>query len=301
MEEHGQKGLRSLYKDAMTDLQHRLQVTTRKGWKVDPLVINGMMTQVDETIGILGRNLNRHLTDTGRLAAQMGGRHGLEEFKKLQRRYTGTVPVLDLDSAAVFRGMVADIDVSLLRRHKTQVSAWSYAAIAKFERRLSVGALTGKPFEELISDLMQDEGLADEERWRAERIVRTEMAYAHGATKHRAISDIAKEQPALRKKILETIDDRTGDDSFLVHGQTRLVSEPFVWWKRKKGTWITEQYMHPPNRPNDRAVVIPWDPSWPESELERPLTRGELRSAAPTVWRKKPGVAIPPQRQGQMR
>ncbi len=56
-------------------------------------------------------------------------------------------------------------------------------------------------------------------------------------------------------KILSaTFDDRTGWDSYQVHGQIRRIDEPFVS--------AFGRYMHPPNRPNDREVVVPHRLSW---------------------------------------
>ena len=64
---------------------------------------------------------------------------------------------------------------------------------------------------------------------------------------------------------MATIDDRTGDDSKQLDGQTVPVDRPFVWHvKDSKGapTGKVVYYMQPPNRPNDREVVVPWRPGW---------------------------------------
>ena len=133
------------------------------------------------------------------------------------------------------------------------------------------------------------------ERWQSERIVRTESHYAHQSAKHRSIELTAKvlDEP-LWKRLIETFDDRTGDDSFLLHGQTVPADKPFRWKHKKQGRWIVTDFMHPPNRPNDRGVMIPWDPTWKPMRGEKPLTQAQLRAARPTRWRKTPGVEIPP-------
>jgi hypothetical protein len=57
-------------------------------------------------------------------------------------------------------------------------------------------------------------------------------------------------------KILSaTFDERTAADSYAVHGQIRRPEEAFQSW--------FGLYQHPPNRPNDREVVVPHRMSWP--------------------------------------
>lgn len=129
--------------------------------------------------------------------------------------------------------------------------------------------------------------------------MRTELAYAHGATKQEALTETAKEfedsGDPIMKKLIETFDDRTGDDSFVVHGQTVLVGQPFEYKRKRGGGWVLVRFMHPPNRPNDRSVIIPWRKSWDaDATIEKPLTIQQLRSARTTRYRKHIGVDVPP-------
>lgn len=57
------------------------------------------------------------------------------------------------------------------------------------------------------------------------------------------------------KILCATFDDRTGWDSYQVHGQIRLPDQAFEW--------ADGAYQHPPNRPNDREVVVPHRIAWP--------------------------------------
>ena len=71
-------------------------------------------------------------------------------------------------------------------------------------------------------------------------------------------------------------------DSYAVHGQIRRPEEPFEWWEGA--------YMHPPNRPNDREVVVPHRIQWPippyllwkdEAEVQKAWTRDGRKGAPP--------------------
>lgn len=294
----GVGGLLSLYKEARADLHDRLRRAAGgpRSERATAVQLRAMIAQADGVLEVLGGRVERHLADVGKTAAQLGARHAVDEYKALERHFTGTTPVLDLERSAAMRGLVSDAESSLLRRYHLVSRTWSLGAISAMEQRLSVGVLAGKPVEEMIDDVMSAGGVLDGERYKAERIVRTEAAFAHGRVKFEAMRATARElgDDRLQKRLISTFDDRTGDDSFLLHGQTVPIDEPFRWKHRVGGSWKVTEYMHPPNRPNDREVVIPWDPSWEDVEGEAPLSRSELESAAPTRWRKTPGVEIPP-------
>lgn len=286
------KGLDLLYARAAEDLARRLSRYASADRRVDPSSLRAMSAQVEAVIAAMEKGLGSLLREEGRAAVELGIRHAVTEFSTLEREFKGTVPVVDVSTGALFSRMVEGVDSSLLRRHVPRTKTWSASQVLAAEERMSVGAMTGKPLEDLVSELREELGTA---RWKAERIVRTESAYAHGLAKQTAIAETgARLGRRLHKRLVETFDDRTGDDSFVLHGQTVPQDKPFVWKKRKGKGWVVVEFMHPPNRPNDRAVVIPWDPEWDEDEITRPLTLSELASARATRWRSVPGVEIPP-------
>lgn len=297
VEKRGARGLRALYEEGRADLYDRLRKAGRKSERATPTTLRAMIGQAEGALSLMGDKLRDHLEDVGHAAAELGARHAVDEYKRLETIFEGTTPVLDLERASVFRGLVEGVDSSLLRRYRLLSGTWSLSATANMERSLSVGALTGKPIESMIDDVMQAGGVVDGERYKAERIVRSEMSYGAGSAKFAAMRATAEElgdEKTLHKRIVETFDDRTGDDSFTLHGQTVPMDEMFAWKHKVGGKWVVTEYAFPPSRPNDRAVMIPWDPTWEETEEERPLSKAELRDAMPTRWRKTVGVPIPP-------
>lgn len=297
VENNGVKGLRKLYRDTQADLRKRLLAAGGEGSTTATATqLKAMIAQTEAALAILQRKLKKHLEDVSKTATTLGARHAVDEFLQLEAMFTGTTPVLGLERAAIFRGLTGDTHSSLLSRHQRSSAAWSLNVINEIEKALAVGAMAQKPIDQMVPDVMK--ALGDAPRWRAERIVRTELAHAHGAAKHAAMTRTAKDlgETELKKRLIETFDDRTGDDSFLVHGQTVPVEKPFTWKHKVRGRWVVTPYMHPPNRPNDRAVVIPWRDEWDETAMahEKPLTRAQLRSARTTKWRSTPGVTIPP-------
>lgn len=296
VEQQGVAGVRELYEDAKRDLEARLRALGPPNETATQTQLRAMIAQAEAVLSQVSDRLEEKLQDIGALAGTLGGRQTIDEYKRLEQHFKGTTPVLDVERGAIFRGMVQGVTSSLLTRYRLQTKTWSAGAIANMERQLSVGTMAGTPLFELVNEITKRNGLLDSERWKAERIARTEGMYAHGAVKQAAMerTNATVGRGQLLKRLIETFDDRTGDDSFVLHGQLVPISAPFEWKHKKGGAWVVDRYMHPPNRPNDRAVVVPWDPTWEMTEVERPMSIAELGSAATTHWRSKPGVEIPP-------
>jgi hypothetical protein len=89
----------------------------------------------------------------------------------------------------------------------------------------------------------------------AERIIRTETMGASNRASWEAINQAQEDVGGMVKILAATFDDRTGSDSFAVHGQIRRPAEAFESWYGLYG--------YPPNRPNDREIVIPHNLRWP--------------------------------------
>jgi hypothetical protein len=86
------------------------------------------------------------------------------------------------------------------------------------------------------------------------------------------------------KILCASFDDRTGWDSYQVHGQIRLPDEAFEW--------AGGIFQHPPNRPNDREVVVPHRKSWAIPPELAWRGDGEVMAA----WRRDRRKGAPPGR-----
>lgn len=184
------------------------------------------------------------------------------------------------------------VRASILRRTATSVDRYGRRTIGTYERTIQRGLLVGASQSEVIDALVGrggptgvvsmaavevspgvvrrvrleaiPEGLFRRYRYWATRIVRTEVANAQNAAAMSAMGSARDTDfPDMQKKILAMMDNRTAPDSIAVHGQVRGLDDPFV-------DGAGRVYNHPPARPNDREVVIPWRPSWPETRHSRP-------------------------------
>lgn len=108
--------------------------------------------------------------------------------------------------------------------------------------------------------------------WRLARIARTEAAFAANGAAHDAIALLAREHRHLYQRWTERVvdttwqpmDPRVAADSMALHGQVSpaggeftMPPHPAVSAKLHGKTWH-----YPPNRPHDRAIVLPWLRAW---------------------------------------
>lgn len=243
----------------------------------------------------------------GEEAARLGASATAKQLLDIDRAYRGVGgQPLALDEARMLDEASQGVRSSLLRRiglsgtrkaggvveaeeaHRGKpgvLERYGMETIKKFEQTLQSGLIAKKSMREIRADLVIDsEFLQGAPAYWAERIVRTEMmgamnkgAWESAREAHAQLGDVVKILSA-------TFDDRTGSDSYAVHGQIRHVDEAFEWWDGL--------YQHPPNRPNDREVVITHRIAWPIPDSLKWRTDAEVAAA----WKRDRRKGAPPPR-----
>jgi hypothetical protein len=262
--------LKRIYADAREELAHklrRLQVAG-KGDTFTATHLRAVMAQVTQTLRDFEKPLEDHMVSTGRLAATVGPRQVANMIGSVEEHLGKMTPVIQAAQVAVVRGVYPSIAPTLLDKFKRSSKLYGPQALLSIRTGLAHSMIQGETVDEAVDRLVDSnprKGLFEGQRWRAERIVRTEMSYATNASTQRAMSEFrATAVPKLLKRLVATRDDREGDDSKELDGQTVPVDQPFVWQvKNSKGEVVkTVTYLHPPNRPGDREIVIPWQSAW---------------------------------------
>ena len=127
----------------------------------------------------------------------------------------------------------------------------------------------------------------EDDWWRVERIVKTETSRAFNAARTDGIAALQAELTGVMKRWTERVSDtgrpldrKVGKDSLVLHGQVTPPGGRFVMPAdpRAPAKMIGRSWAQPPNRPNDRAVLIPWSEGWGQSAwILREGTRVPLR------------------------
>lgn len=189
-----------------------------------------------------GQRIGVELQALGSAAATVGRDSLAEQIVAWSSKHPGAFNhVVPLEAAADV------LDKGLIEYYRVSRETYGMEAITKMRAVMSRGSLAGQTIAQTWEQMAPAVGMPE---WKAERIVRTEQSFAlhrrQALDMHEMFGDRVGEW---RKELVATLDGRTGQDSIFVNHQTRKINEPFV-------DNIGNVYQHPPNRPNDREVVV---------------------------------------------
>lgn len=196
------------------------------------------------------------------LSYELAAAHLTEQIATFSERFTGTVRPNNWAAVASVN------DAVLLDRYEASVRTYGAGLIGRVQQQMAVDLVGGRPWTEVARAIAggQQGGILLEDYYgiaasvshrqsRLERIQRTELSYAYNRAHHEDLVRADAEDPGYQKTLVSTFDNRTGADSVFVNGQVRDLGKPF---QDNQG----REYQHPPNRPNDREVEIPWRKEW---------------------------------------
>jgi hypothetical protein len=210
--------------------------------------------------------------------AQVESVHTLvRDYKKLEKHFSGHEPLLPIEEASRFAGVIDKSRGSLLKQHKTSINRYGEAVIEKAQEGMSLSLASGETLDGMIGRVHEVIG---GQFWRAEMVARTESAYGANVAHSDGIKELAKEVPDLEQQWIEfcgpdghPLDDRVGVDSIALAGQVARVGELFTMpatapFPDARGetkvspSLVGQSWPFPPNRPNDRATIMPWKKAW---------------------------------------
>jgi hypothetical protein len=209
----------------------------------------------------------------------------------LDAKYSGAVRPLRFDTLAWLEDRSAS--QIRLRQFPRSFARYGAAATSEIEEALAKLALTGEPWTKARAKVWGAvKGVVGDRQWMVDRILRTETAAIYNGTALAAMEAEDTPDDPMFKRLVSIFDNVTGQDSYGQHGQIRRVRNPF---QDSKG----RLYQAPPNRPHDRAVVIPHRASWGErvEHLERPPVDVVAETSEPAALPKPPPPVLMKRRQ----
>jgi hypothetical protein len=178
-----------------------------------------------------------------------------KEIKRFEKEFTGAEVPLNLDAAVV----ASKTSNFLFERHESSLESYSKALRQDFAMELTEAVLIGKTNSEIVMELGQK---FKGEEWKLQRIARTELHNVYNISKINNMVELKEsgDIPDLMKTLFHPMDDRTAKDSKALNSKNPKIpiEEPF------KFKWKDEEriFMAPPDRPNDRAILLPYRPDW---------------------------------------
>lgn len=242
------------YKRIRQDLRDRLDVMNRGTFTAQQMA--GTLTQIEVAIQAMTLALAGDMETATEHLADVGLDHLVKEIEKWDKHFRGAIVPVNLDNALI----ASDVSNFLFEKHQVSLSAYGESLRAFMAQELSNAVIGNLPAGEVNRRLGQ---IFLGEEWRLQRIVRTEMSNAYNVGKIRGMQETRDQfMPDLKKTLWHPMDSRTGKDSRKLAQDNPIVDvdEEFV----EDSTGKTKRYMAPPNRPNDRAILIPYRESWAE-------------------------------------
>mgnify|MGYP006317848819 CR=1 FL=1 len=299
----GAERMRLHLKEAETDLILRLKSMDRrmKGTFTDSQM-QATLTQVRHVLRGMAPGMRNVIVDTGLEAADSATGGVVEYLGRMNAKYTGLgSSSLALDESTMFTTARRGARASILRRlissgsdipgadpdshlaKRGVIDRYGINVVNEFESSMRIGIVTKQPWETMLDSITKASPfLQGAPRSWAERIVRTEVMNSYNAAGDEATQEANEQLGDMVKILSATFDDRTGSDSYAVHGQIRRTEELFDTWYG--------QMQHPPARPNDREIVVPHRISWPLPPYLMPRSRGEVVAR----WKKEKRKGAPP-------
>jgi SPP1 gp7 family putative phage head morphogenesis protein len=250
------QALAKIYQEARREILGRLHDVGAETFTAQQLRVT--LAQVEAGVAVMRRRLRERQETVLPRLLRAGARQTLEEiaFWEAARGFRGAAhSAIPLE---VVRGINAEL---LLERYAKSLEAFGAQLVGDVQRRLGVHVVKRSAWREMANDLAGrfEAAVIPGARWRAERIVRTELVHALNAGHQAGLEAMAEELPGLRRQWDATLDERTSEGCRHLNGQVKGLHEPWVW----KGREVA----HPPLVPNCRSRVIPWRAAW--LELER--------------------------------
>ncbi len=273
--------LKRVYEDAIGDLERKLtRLPGRKGSTFTAHQYRLYLGQLRQGLAVLTKRMAEGLGDISKDAQTEALRGLITDVTRLERTFTGAEVVLPVEDVGRFRGVIGGVRESMLRSQATSAARYGAHLISKMEDQLGLSLATGEDLGSTIDRIMNTAGT---EWWKAERVARTELIWSFNATHHSGLKETARELPDMMMRWSEHISDTTGralddrvdggriEDSHAMHGQVVPVGGVFKFPStmpnggpipRTLHRFSGKSWAHPPNRPNDRAVLAPYRPHW---------------------------------------
>lgn len=240
------------YKEVRQELRDRLDRVQGDTFTAQQL--RGVLIQVDGAIAAMNKGLKEAIGEQSFDFALLGVEDQLSELQKFEKHFTGAVVPININAQLV----ASDTDNFLINRYESSINAYSEGI-----RSMLVTNLTNESLmESSLSKVTRQLGTFFQgEEWKLLRIARTELHNVYNLGKMNGMLETRDQVlPDLMKTLYIPMDARTGSDSKALSRQSPIVpiDEPFVQvWKGQKRV-----YMAPPDRPNDRSILIPYRKDW---------------------------------------
>lgn len=240
------------YTDIRHDLVDRLSRVPQGTFTAQHL--RGVLAQVQGAIEALSAKMAAPMANGAYEAALKGVEHLTKEMYIFDKYFTGAVTPINLNATLLAR----DTSNFLVTKYETNLDDYGSGLLTQITNGLFSATIGETSYSEVVGRISQF-FTADE--WKLHRIVRTELHNIYNKGKLDGMETLKEDTiPDLMKTLMHPMDARTGEDSKYLARLALAVptDEPFIYeWGGR-----VREFQAPPDRPNDRAILVPYRQEW---------------------------------------
>jgi hypothetical protein len=252
LENEQAEGILGFYSDARNSLVKKLAKLPKGSFSAQHL--RGVLAQVQGAVQAINSKLQGEMISGASEAAMDGVGHLVDELQTFDGEFLGAVTPINLDAAV----LAHDTTKFLVTKYKTNLDDYGQDLLTQIGDGLFSAAIGEMSHEQVVARIGN---FFTAEEWKLRRIVRTELHNVYNMGKINAMQSLVQgDVPDLMKTLMHPLDQRTGEDSKYAAklGLIAEIDEPFVYeWKGQ-----LREFMAPPDRPNDRAILVPYRTAW---------------------------------------
>jgi hypothetical protein len=252
LEEAKARALLTKYRETRQELRDRLERVSADTFTAQQL--RGVMIQVDSAITAMEISLSGGMREHAAIFARMGVDDGMDEIERFQEMFQGAVVPININRVLV----ASDSENFLFNKMEASLKTYSSGVRSMLATNLTNESLMESSYSSVIRKLG---AFFQGEEWKLHRIARTEYHNVYNVAKMNGFVETRDTLlPDLKKTLIHPMDSRTGADSKALARQNPIIpiDEPF----RQEWEGKVRVYMTPPDRPNDRSILVPYRDSW---------------------------------------
>jgi autonomous glycyl radical cofactor GrcA len=208
-----------------------------------------ILAQLEVGIQALEARIRGDLESSFNFITEQGLEDAVKEVNTLEKKFNGVNQLVPLNAIL----SSTSPNTYLFNNYTSSIQTYNQDLRSGMQNIMTQALLQRKTLSQVVADL---ELFTKSQEWRMFRIVRTELHQIYNTSKMDSFTSIKDQYaPDLKKSLVHPMDERTAEDSIELAKKNPIIDidKPFV--QNYNGKELV--FMTPPNRPNDRAILVP--------------------------------------------
>lgn len=240
------------YKEAFQAIKNQLLITQDNTFTEAKLLT--IQRQLEVGIKALEQKIKSDVQESFSFMYEQGVEDAVKEVNTLEKKFNGINQLVPVDAII----SSTNPNTYLFNNYTSSLESYNKDLRSNMQNILTQSLIQRKTLSQTVNDL---EVYMKMDQWKVHRIVRTELHQIYNVSKMGGMDNIKKQFiPDLKKSLVHPMDDRTAQDSKELASKNPIIDidKPFI--QNYNGKEL--RFMAPPNRPNDRAILIPYRESY---------------------------------------